>query len=207
MAEGEWNRNQEKNTRLQDLAAVVSGEIFFGFIVLALCILCQQGVRGQARRIQLTDFGKAISVSDPQISPDGKSIVYVVSRMNMEQDRNDRDLVLHEIATAARRALTHDRKDVGSPRWSPSADRIAFLAAVGPAKEEKAQIFVLSMSGGDALKITDVPGGVEQFAWSPVSVDIADVTADEPENKKNIEKHLGEFEICEKGYCAPKSPK
>jgi len=115
-------------------------------------------------------------------SPDGKSIVYVVSRMNLEQDSNDRDLVLQEIATGARRALTHDRKDAGSPRWSPTGDRIAFLAAVGPVKEEKAQIFVLSMSGGDALKITDAPNGVEQFAWRPLSRDIAYVTTDEAEN-------------------------
>lgn len=148
---------------------VFSIRMFLAFVPLAIFILFQQGVGGQTRRIQLADFGKAVSVSDPQISPDGKSIVYVVSRMNMEQDRNDRDLVLQEIATAARRALTHDRKDVGSPRWSPAGDRIAFLSAVGPPKEEKAQIFVLSMSGGDALKITDVPNGVEQFAWRPIS--------------------------------------
>jgi dipeptidyl aminopeptidase/acylaminoacyl peptidase len=206
MTAREWNRNQEKITRLQDLAAAVSGKMFLAFILLVLCILCQQGVRGQARRIQLSDFGKAVSVSDPQISPDGKSIVYVLSRMNMEQDRNDRDLVLHEIATAARRALTHDRKDVGSPRWSPAGDRLAFLAAVGPAKEEKAQIFVLSMSGGDALKITDVPSGVEQFAWRPISGEIAYVTADEPENKKDIEKHLDAFEIGDNGYLETKAP-
>jgi len=206
MTARDWNRNQEKITRLRDLAAAVSGKMFLAFFLLVVCILCQQGVRGQARRIQLADFGKAVSVSDPQISPDGKSIVYVLSRMNMEQDRNDRDLVLHEIATAASRALTHDRKDVGSPRWSPAGDRIAFLAAVGPAKEEKAQIFVLSMSGGDALKITDVPGGVEQFAWRPVSGEIAYVTADEPENKKDIEKHLDAFEIGDNGYLETKAP-
>ncbi len=206
MTARDWNRNQEKITRLRDLAAAVSGKMFLAFFLLVVCILCQQGVKGQARRIQLADFGKAVSVSDPQISPDGKSIVYVLSRMNMEQDRNDRDLVLHEIATATSRALTHDRKDVGSPRWSPAGDRIAFLAAVGPAKEEKAQIFVLSMSGGDALKITDVPGGVEQFAWRPVSGEIAYVTADEPENKKDIEKHLDAFEIGDNGYLETKAP-
>jgi dipeptidyl aminopeptidase/acylaminoacyl peptidase len=199
-----WNRNQEKDTRLQYLAIAFSGRIFLALVPLALCILFQQGVKGQARRIQLADFGKAVSVSDPQISPDGKSIVYVLSRVNMEQDRNDRDLVLQEIVTAGRRALTHDRKDVGSPRWSPTGDRIAFLAAVGAAKEEKAQIFVLSMSGGDALKITDAPSGVEQFAWRPISGDIAYVTADEPENKKDIEKHLDAFEIGDNGYLETK---
>ena len=206
MTAREWNSSREKDARLQNLAAAFSGKMLVAFALLVLSILCQQEVRGQARRIQLADFGKAVTVSDPRISPDGKSIVYVLSRMNMEQDRNDRDLVLQEIATAARRALTRDRKDVGSPRWSPAGDRIAFLAAVGPAKEEKPQIFVLSMSGGDALKITDAPSGVEQFAWRPLSGEIAYVTADEPENKKDIEKHLDAFEIGDNGYLETKAP-
>jgi dipeptidyl aminopeptidase/acylaminoacyl peptidase len=206
MSAREWNRSQQKCTRLQNRTAAFSWKKLFAFILAAFCVLCPKGARAQARRIELADFGKAVSVSDPQISPDGKSIVYVVSRMNLEQDRNDRDLVLQEIATGARRALTHDRKDAGSPRWSPTGDRIAFLAAVGPAKEEKAQIFVLSMSGGDALKITDAPNGVEQFAWRPVSGDIAYVTADEAENKKDIEKHLDAFEVGDNGYLETKAP-
>jgi dipeptidyl aminopeptidase/acylaminoacyl peptidase len=205
MTTREWNRNQEKDTRTHDLAAAFSWRMFFAFVLLALCVLCQPAAKGQARRIELADFGKAVSVSDPQISPDGKSIVYIVSRMNMEQDRNDRELVLMDIATASQRVLTHDRKDTGSPRWSPTGDRIAFLAAVGPAKEEKAQVFVLSMGGGDAVKITDAPSGVEQFAWRPNGTEIAYVTADEPENKKEIEKHLDAFEIGDNGYLEMKA--
>jgi dipeptidyl aminopeptidase/acylaminoacyl peptidase len=206
MTAREWNRNQLKGTRLQNRTAAFSWRRFAAFILAAFCVLYPKGARAQTRRIELADFGKAVSVSDPQISPDGKSIVYVVSRMNLEQDRNDRDLVLQEIASGAQRALTHDRKDAGSPRWSPAGDRIAFLAAVGPVKEEKAQIFVLSMSGGDALKITDAPNGVEQFAWRPVSGDIAYVTADEAENKKDIEKHLDAFEVGDNGYLETKAP-
>lgn len=206
MTAREWNRNQLKGTRLQNRTAAFSWRRFAAFILAAFCVLCPKGARAQARRIELADFGKAVSVSDPQISPDGKSIVYVMSRMNMDQDRNDRDVVLQEIASGARRALTHDRKDAGSPRWSPAGDRVAFLAAVGPAKEEKAQIFVLSMSGGDALKITDAPNGVEQFAWRPVTGDIAYVTADEAENKKDIEKHLDAFEVGDNGYLETKAP-
>jgi len=206
MTAREWNRNQLEGTRLQDRTAAFSWRRFAAFILAAFCVLCPKGARAQARRIELGDFGKAVSVSDPQISPDGKSIVYVVSRMNLEQDRNDRDLVLQEIASGARRTLTHDRKDAGSPRWSPAGDRIAFLAAVGPAKEEKAQIFVLSMSGGDALKITDAPNGIEQFAWRPSGTEIAYVTADEAENKKDIEKHLDAFEVGDNGYLETKAP-
>jgi dipeptidyl aminopeptidase/acylaminoacyl peptidase len=161
---------------------------------------------GQARRIELGDFAKIVSVSDPQIAPDGKSIVCVVSRSNLEQDRDDRELVLIDIATGGQRALTYDRKSVHSPRWSPDGMQLAFLAAVGPAKEEKAQIFVMSMSGGDAYKITDAPLGVEQFAWRPNQKEIAYVTADEPENKKDVEKHLDAFEVGDNGFLETKAP-
>jgi dipeptidyl aminopeptidase/acylaminoacyl peptidase len=161
---------------------------------------------GQSRRIELADYAKIVSVSDPQISPDGKSIVCVISRVNLDQNRNDRALVQVDVATGAERVLTRDRKDTGSPRWSPDGSRLAFLAAVGPAKEEKAQIFVLPMNGGDAQKITDVALGIEQFAWRPNGAEIGYVTADEPENKKDIEKHLDAFEVGDNGYLETKAP-
>ncbi|MGA2592843.1 MAG: hypothetical protein ABSH32_23265, partial [Bryobacteraceae bacterium] len=84
----------------------------------------------QNRRIQLEDLTKVVTVSDPQISPDGKSIVCVVSRLNFDEDRADNELVLIDAATGAERVLTLNRKEVGSPRWSPSGDRLAFEAVV-----------------------------------------------------------------------------
>jgi len=189
---------------------------FFGFSLAARIVACatlacaallfSSPAAAQTRRIELGDFAKIVNVSDPQISPMGKSIVCVVSRANMEDDRFDRDLVLVDITSGEQHVLTHNRKDTGSPRWSPTGDRIAFLAAVGPAKEEKAQIFILPMNGGDAAKLTDAPSGVEQFAWRPGGKEIAYVTADEPPNKKDIEKHLDAFEVGDNGYLETKAP-
>ena len=82
----------------------------------------------QPRRLQLDDFSTIVHVADPQISPDGKSIVCVVGRPNLKDDRFDSSLALIDIASGAQRPLTHERRNVASPRWSPSGDRIAFLA-------------------------------------------------------------------------------
>jgi dipeptidyl aminopeptidase/acylaminoacyl peptidase len=157
---------------------------------------------GQSRAIQLDDFAKITTVSDPQISPDGKSIACVVSRANLDQDRSDRELILIDIASGVPRVLTHDRRGVGSPRWSPEGDRLAFEAQDSAAKDPKLQLFVMPMSGGEAKKITDAPNGVEQFAWRPNGQDIAYVTSDEPENKKEIEKHNDAFEVGDTDYLA-----
>jgi len=199
-------KSESTDRRLSFSAKTNLYKIFCVLLLAGCWIATGPQVRAQTRRIEIGDFGKIVNVSDPQISPHGKAIVCVASRANMEDDRFDRDLVLVEIADGAQHVLTHNRKDTGSPRWSPSGDRIAFLAAVGPAKEEKAQIFVLSMGGGDAAKITDVPNGVEQFAWRPDGKEIAYVTADEAPNKKEIEKHLDAFEVGDNGFLETKAP-
>jgi len=195
----------EQRTVGSSLLSGLFGGIRLSAALVCVAILFASSSLTQTRRIELGDFAKIVNVSDPQFSPNGKSIVFVVSRANMDDDRFDRDLVLVDIATGAQRVLTHNRKDAGSLRWSPAGDRIAFLAAVGPAKEEKAQIFILPMNGGDAAKITDAPSGVEQFAWRPDGKEIAYVTADEAPNKKEIEKHLDAFEIGDNGYLETKA--
>ena len=97
---------------------------------LLTVLLAAATTSAQEHRIQLEDLTKIVTVSDPQISPGGKSIVCVVSRQNFDEDRSDRELVLVDVATGAQRVLTFDRKGVGSPRWSPTGDGLAFVAVV-----------------------------------------------------------------------------
>ena len=194
-------------------------------VMLLTVLFAALTTSAQEHRIQLEDLTKIVNVSDPQISPDGKSIVCVVSRPNFDEDRSDRELVLVDVATGAQRVLTYDRKGVGSPRWSPSGDRLAFVAVVPftrekkkddtPKKDEKdepkkredsPQVFVMSMSGGDAKKVTNAPNGVEQFAWRPNGKDIAYVSSDDPPNQKEIEKHNDSFEVGDNDYLATGAP-
>src|SRR5580765_6350529 len=117
--------------------------------ILLIAALFPASTSAQTRTLQLDDFTKITTVSDPQISPDGKSIACIVSRINLDQDRSDRELILIDIANGAPHAMTHDRKGVGSPRWSPEGDRLAFEALDTSAKDPKLQLFVLPMSGGE----------------------------------------------------------
>jgi len=164
----------------------------------------QKDEPAKPRKIELDDLDKLVGVSDPQIAPDGKSIAVIVARANVEKDRFDHELVLVDIATSKQRVLTFDRPSVGQPRWSPDGDFLAFIADAGSAKEDKAQVFVMPMNGGDARRITHATQGVQQFAWSPDGKQIAYATEDEAEKKKD--KHDDAFEVGDNDYLATEAP-
>jgi len=123
-----------------------------------------------------------VNPSDPQISPDGKTVAVVLSRANVKENRYDAEIVAIDVASGAQRPLTFERRGVASPRWSPDGTAIAFLANANATadREARRQIWILPAGGGDARRVTDAPRGVQQFAWSPDGSQIAFVTADEP---------------------------
>src|SRR5262249_15841097 len=95
--------------------------------LLALCCICCAGTQtdsSQTRRLDLGASAKIGGLSDPNISPDGKSIVVVVARANYEENRWENELTLVDIATGAQRVLTTGRPEVSQPRWSPNGDRL-----------------------------------------------------------------------------------
>jgi len=69
----------------------------------------------QTNRFTIADLARMVSISDPQISPDGKSVVIVVSRPNYDEKRYDAELVLVDIATSGQHILTRNRQGVEQP--------------------------------------------------------------------------------------------
>jgi dipeptidyl aminopeptidase/acylaminoacyl peptidase len=148
------------------------------------------------KKFELADYAKLVNISDPQISPDGKSVVLVVSRPDYVNNRFNAELVLIDVATGSKRVLTQERITVSIPRWSANGEQLAFIAKAGLGKDATNQIFLLSMLGGEAKQITKAPKGVQHFAWSPNSADIAYAALNEPKNKQEIEKGYTAFEIA-----------
>lgn len=168
----------------------------FAGAAVGLLALATPGA-AQVRRFSADDLPKIVRIADPQISPDGKTIAIVVSRANLKDDRWDGELDLVDVATKQLRVLTHGRLGVASPRWSPSGDRIAFLAQDA---NKKAQIFILPMTGGDASQLTSVKTSVSLLAWRPDGQALAFAAADEEAERKDEAKFEDAFEVGNNNY-------
>src|SRR3989475_5668125 len=110
--------------------------------------------------------------SDPNISPDGKLIAYVVTRVDRAQNRRNSSIWI--VATDGGRApwqFTTSPQTSNSPRWSPDGKSLAFLSsrpetttaaasAATPAEQPRAQVYLLSMNGGEARRVTNLKNGV-----------------------------------------------
>jgi dipeptidyl aminopeptidase/acylaminoacyl peptidase len=150
--------------------------------------ICVAGALAQQKRAMTFEDVLALkSVSDAQVSPDGKWVAYVVTSADMKENANDSDVWLVSTSGGEPVRLTTNKKNDNQPRWSPDSKRIAFISA----REEKPQIFLISPFGGEPEKLTDSKSGVQSFQWSPDGNRIAYVAPQEPtpdEEKKQKDK-------------------
>jgi dipeptidyl aminopeptidase/acylaminoacyl peptidase len=95
-------------------------------------------------------------------SPDGARAVFSVADP-VKGTARARAIWLYELASGKTRQITFSGKNDSSPQWSPDGQSIAFLSD----REGPAQIYRLSMRGGEAEKLTDRKDEIRTFRWSP----------------------------------------
>ena len=135
------------------------------------------------RTISADDLLALKSVSDPQISPDGKWVAYTVERVDVEADESSTQIFMVSTDDKDVVQLTADDYSASTPRWSPDGLHLGFLAAKGDDEEAKTQVWTLDRRGGESQQFTTVDQGVSDFLWSPdgqkMLLMIRDKTADD----------------------------
>jgi len=126
----------------------------------------------------IDDILAARTVSDPQVSPDGRWIAYVVSELNEDKSEYQTDVWLVPAGGGESRRLTTSQQADESPRWSPDGALLAFVSerprpggskddtGSKEADEGKRQIWLIHPDGGEAWVLSASKGGVSSFEWS-----------------------------------------
>jgi dipeptidyl aminopeptidase/acylaminoacyl peptidase len=151
--------------------------LFTFLIVVSIAGFAQASQRG----VTPEDYYAFEFVSDPNISPDGKFVAYVVTKIDRNQNRRNSSIWM--VAADGSRApwqFTTSPQSANSPRWSPDGKWLAFQSSRPPtetsptpgssavgAEPARNQVYLLSMNGGEARRLTNLKNGVSLFRWSP----------------------------------------
>jgi dipeptidyl aminopeptidase/acylaminoacyl peptidase len=160
------------------------------FWSLFLLTLVPATAMAEKRPMTVDDLFKFKRVSDAQISPDGKQVVFVVGTVNMEKNTIVSNLWLAATdgKTPPRQLTTTDKKD-RHPRWSPDGQRILFESS----RSGENQLWVIDLAGGEARQLTTISTEASSGIWSPDGKHVAFVSAVYPEFSDKPYKEANEL--------------
>ncbi len=146
-------------------------------IILAL-LLIPAFVFAQKHPLTVEDMWKVGRVSDPQVSPDGKTVAYVITNYSMEENKGTSAIYLVSIDGKDVREFNTGLKSSSDPVWSPDGKEIAFVGDDGVGTP---QVYVEDANSGTPKKITSIALGASGLLWSPDGQHIAFVSDVFPE--------------------------
>src|SRR2546422_868874 len=114
------------------------------------------------RAITFDDLISLHRISEVQVSPDGKWAAYRVATPDLQANRLASNLWIVSTAGGPPQQLTRSGRD-SRPQWSPDGKRLAFTST----RDATAQVYLLSLEGGEASKLTSLSTGADNVLWSP----------------------------------------
>jgi dipeptidyl aminopeptidase/acylaminoacyl peptidase len=121
------------------------------------------GVAQQRHPLTFDDLVAFGRVSDPQISPDGGSVAFSATKVDVAKNAGNSDIWVMPITGGAARQLTQSEKRDNNPRWSPDGKKLAFISN----RDGSPQVWILEVASGEARKLTSLSTGADGVIWSP----------------------------------------
>jgi dipeptidyl aminopeptidase/acylaminoacyl peptidase len=169
-------------------------------------LVCVSGVVWAQKAPTIDQSLEMRSVGAPQISPDGRHVVYEETRTNWEANAWETDLWIADVATGESHLLTTAAKSATDAAWSPDGKWIAFLsdrvAPLAGSPAGKKQLYYMPVNGGEAQQLTKMENGVNAFEWAPDSQRFA-LAAEAPETKamKDRKETFGDYHVFHADYA------
>lgn len=122
--------------------------------------------------------------SDPQLSPDGRTVAFVVYEwLAGQQKQRGRIWLLDTKEGAEPRELATGSTSDECPRWSPDGASLAFCSRREDGDAAKQQLYVMAATGGTPKRVCVVPNGVAEIEWSPDGASLAFLSLEGEEAK------------------------
>jgi acylaminoacyl-peptidase len=133
-------------------------------LILIVLLVSIQFSFGQVKsKLELLDIFNMEYVSDPQISPDGKQIIYVRNFKDVNTDRNLSNLWIINADGTENKALTTGNQNDNSPRWSHQGDKIVYKSNK---EDEKTKLYLLELDSGASYALTNTKHAPGNVVWS-----------------------------------------
>lgn len=140
--------------------------VHLAFIVPLLPLFCSSEPTSthaaEKKPFTVRDLVELRRVSQPALSPDGRSIVFVLRSTDMDENKGRTDLWVMKSSGKELRQLTSHTANDWAPQWM-SDKTIGFLSS----RSGSPQVHAIEIDGGEARQITDLPVGVDTFQTSP----------------------------------------
>jgi dipeptidyl aminopeptidase/acylaminoacyl peptidase len=131
--------------------------------LLMLLALPMAAADSKRRPMKIDDLFKFKRVSDPQVSPDGKHVAYVVASVDLENNKITSSLWLAPTGKGEPKQLTNPPKRDRHPRWSPNGKHLLFESN----RSGSWQLWVIGLDGGEAKQLTTLSTEANSAIWSP----------------------------------------
>jgi dipeptidyl aminopeptidase/acylaminoacyl peptidase len=167
------------------------------FLIIAIAVSvaakdATQPTTPQKRSVTDKDLFDFIWIANPELSPDGARVAF--TRVNVDGKRTGYETSIWTVATSGKETsvrMTNGKHDA-QPRWSPDGRQIVFVRGGekdDSGKPKPGQLAILSLTGGEARTITDLPKGASNPLWSPDGKRIAFLSSTTQEDIQKAQRN------------------
>jgi dipeptidyl aminopeptidase/acylaminoacyl peptidase len=180
LREGQHNQapfpRDEEEYKMRTVMAILLSLLFSALPVLA----------AELHPFSVQDMLAMDRISDWQVSPDGRRIVFSVSVTDQEANRRRSDIYLARVDGSGIRRLTTDPANDVQPYWSPDGNTVFFLSS----RSGSIQVWRMSSEGEEAKPVTQLPLAVDALKVSPdgkfLVLSMAVIPGKSPEETRKI---------------------
>lgn len=138
-------------------------QLVLRFALLIAVSLTATAPMAVGRPITFDDLYRIPRVADPQISPDSKSLLYVIRTSDPKANKQESHVWIMKADGSQARQLTFGPSSEWQPRWSPDGTGLFFLTD----RQKGVQVWFLSLAGGEARRVTDLALSVSDYQVYP----------------------------------------